>query len=221
METNFLEKYCGGEELDTPSKILVTALIEFADAPVKSVGTRDIARRAGVNIAAISYYFKGKDGLYAELITQIIDYFEGLVKVYFDRHEALMLNPSKPEAAALLKDYISWRVRSPKRGNGIHKYIFSILIREEINKTPLFMQVYSRLIKKNDALSRDCVKMVMGDKIGDEAAGTMGVIMLGTMMRLDLVPDSFALSMGWQSIGAEESEKILAAMLEMLDKVLA
>ena len=221
MEANFLAKYCGGEELDTPSKILVAALMEFADAPVKSVGTRDIARRAGVNIAAISYYFKGKDGLYAELINQIIDYFEGLVKVYFDRYAVLMHNPTKAEAVALLKDYISWRVRSPKRGNDIHKYIFSILIREEINKTPLFMQVYTRLIEKNDALFRDCMKIAVGDKIGEETAGIMGVVMLSTMMRFDLVPDSVALSMGWKNIGAEESEQILAAMLAMLDRVLA
>lgn len=221
MEANFLAKYCGGEELDTPSKILVAALMEFADAPVKSVGTRDIARRAGVNIAAISYYFKGKDGLYAELINQIIDYFEKFVKVFFDRYDALMRNPTKTEAVALLKDYISWRVCYPKKGDDINKSISSILIREEINKTPLFMRIYTRLIEKNDALFRDCMKIAVGDKIGEETAGIMGVVMLGTIMRLDIVPDSAALSMGWKNIGAEESEKILAAMLGMLDRVLA
>ena len=83
------------------------------------------------------------------------------------------------------------------------------------------MQVYTRLIEKNDALFRDCMKIAVGDKIGEETAGIMGVVMLSTMMRFDLVPDSVALSMGWKNIGAEESEQILAAMLAMLDRVLA
>ena len=72
MKANAIQQYLDGAKLDTASKILIAALFEFGNAPVKDVGTRDIAKRAGVNIAAISYYFKGKDELYSELVWVVL-----------------------------------------------------------------------------------------------------------------------------------------------------
>jgi AcrR family transcriptional regulator len=49
---------------DTRARILDTALRLFSQGGYDKVSVRDIALEAGVNVAAISYHFGGKTGLY-------------------------------------------------------------------------------------------------------------------------------------------------------------
>jgi predicted transcriptional regulator len=58
---------------DTKRNILKVATDMFSKADFDSISTRDIAKKAGVNLSAISYYFKNKEGLYIAVIKQSID----------------------------------------------------------------------------------------------------------------------------------------------------
>lgn len=52
------------------ARLLQTALRLFADNGFSKTSTRDIAQTAGVNIAAIKYYFGDKAGLYRAVFTE-------------------------------------------------------------------------------------------------------------------------------------------------------
>lgn len=56
---------------DTKEKIVKTALFEFAEHGYDQTATRDILSKAKANVAAISYYFGHKKGLYVEILTRI------------------------------------------------------------------------------------------------------------------------------------------------------
>lgn len=58
---------------DTRENILEIATDMFAKANFDSISTRDIAKRAKVNLSAISYYFKNKEGLYIAVIKKSIN----------------------------------------------------------------------------------------------------------------------------------------------------
>lgn len=66
---------------DTREKILMIALDMFGEYGFNGVSTRDISKKADVNISAINYYFNSKEGLYLEVIKYIAD----LIKVKFQR----------------------------------------------------------------------------------------------------------------------------------------
>ena len=66
---------------DTREKILMIALDMFGEYGFNGVSTRDISKKANVNISAINYYFNSKEGLYLEVIKYIAD----LIKVKFQR----------------------------------------------------------------------------------------------------------------------------------------
>ena len=51
-------------------RLLLAALTLFAERGFARTSTRDIAQAAGVNIAAISYYFESKAGLYAACFSE-------------------------------------------------------------------------------------------------------------------------------------------------------
>ncbi len=221
MKNDFIQKYLDGVPLDTPSKILAAALEEFGSAPVKNVGTRDIAKRASVNIAAISYYFKGKDELYAELIEVIIAHLSKLTADFDKRFETLKANPSEAEARRLLNDYISWRLLGvAKDEKGVFKNILSIIFREEFNNTELFKEFHSRVFGKTDELFRECIKMILHESVDEETARIMSIAILGSLIRFNAVPNSVMLSMNWQEIGSEQIAKIRNVIFTMLDNVL-
>lgn len=53
---------------DPRLRLLEAAQEEFAEKGYDGATTRDITRRAGVNIAAINYYFRDKENLYIEAV---------------------------------------------------------------------------------------------------------------------------------------------------------
>ena len=52
----------------TRLRLLDAGLAVFSEVGYHGATIREIAGRAGTNIAAISYHFGGKDGLYAEVV---------------------------------------------------------------------------------------------------------------------------------------------------------
>ena len=58
---------------NTKAKLLKTAARLFARRGMEGVSTRELAKQAGVNLCAISYYFGSKQKLYEAVIEQVID----------------------------------------------------------------------------------------------------------------------------------------------------
>lgn len=56
------------EELDAQERILAAALEVFSERGFKAATVREICQAAGANIAAINYYFGGKEQLYIEVV---------------------------------------------------------------------------------------------------------------------------------------------------------
>ncbi len=54
-------------------QLLQAAIELFGELGLKGATTRDIAQRAGQNIAAITYYFNSKEGLYLAVAQYIAD----------------------------------------------------------------------------------------------------------------------------------------------------
>ncbi len=220
MKNNFIQTYLDGGELDTPSKILLAALEEFGKAPVKNVGTRDIAKRAGVNIALINYYFKGKDELYAELVNQIIAHFCNISAQFDTRFEALLSNPSKARAKAFMKDYIAWRVSKMSSDNDIFKSIISIVIREEIDNSVLFKKIYTQHISRNYEIFTECVKICLGAEVDNETVRLIALTILNQIDRFNTSPNAVKLAMNWNALSRKRIEKIYNVLSRILDCLL-
>ena len=92
---------------DTKEKIIKTALYEFAAQGYDQTATRDILSKAKANVAAISYYFGHKKGLYIEILTRIAqrisETFKDLLPLY---ERAKKENASAKECEELLTRFI-------------------------------------------------------------------------------------------------------------------
>lgn len=83
--------YASGEE--TRLRIINAALDVFGTLGFEEASTRGIADRAGVNLAALHYYFAGKDGLYRACADHIAAYGEKLTGPFVARLETTLANP--------------------------------------------------------------------------------------------------------------------------------
>jgi len=70
-------------DIDYRDTIIATAIPLFAKKGLNGVSVRELAREAGVNLSMISYYFGGKEGLYAAVLKQqfaILDKLDAIVQ---------------------------------------------------------------------------------------------------------------------------------------------
>lgn len=74
--------------MEPREKIFEAALEEFAANGYNKTTIRDICTRAGVNVAAVNYYFSGK----AELYSKIFEYL-------FSREQCNEINPFEPASS--------------------------------------------------------------------------------------------------------------------------
>ncbi|WP_369902272.1 forespore capture DNA-binding protein RefZ [Bacillus manliponensis] len=68
----------------TREKIIEAAISLFYTKGYDGTSVRDIAKKANVNVANISYYFDGKQGLLEQLVTSFL---EGYIKVIEDKFQ--------------------------------------------------------------------------------------------------------------------------------------
>src|SRR6516165_2543803 len=65
---------------ETRAKLIQAAIEMFAQAGFEAVGTRQLAEKAGVGLAAIAYHFGGKTELFDAAVEAIADYCRILTK---------------------------------------------------------------------------------------------------------------------------------------------
>ncbi|MBQ4472578.1 MAG: CerR family C-terminal domain-containing protein [Alphaproteobacteria bacterium] len=94
-------------KVDTKAKILETALYEFATRGYDQTATRDILAKAKANVAAISYYFGNKKGLYIEVLSSIAAKIADAFKDLLPAYQALSKTKATPkECEELLKKFV-------------------------------------------------------------------------------------------------------------------
>jgi TetR/AcrR family transcriptional regulator len=123
-------------EKDTQTKLLEAATLLFAQKGFSAVSTRELAEAAGVNIAAISYHFRGKEGLYqATLEEQFAPISQALQTV-----ESLADIPAAERLAVYARHIAIIHQRRP--------HFIRIMHGEITNPTPCFETVVKKYISR-------------------------------------------------------------------------
>ena len=136
----------------TRERILDAALDLFGERGLTGTTVRDIAARAKVNVAAISYHFGGKDELYRAVAETVIGSIESRAR---ERIAPLIDRPpaDPKEAAAALGDFIAAMVDvivGPEEMRRVARF----LIREQMQPSPAFEVIFAVLGRMHGAGAR-------------------------------------------------------------------
>lgn len=141
------------EKLATKNKVIETALALFKTNGYQGTSVRDISKKANVNIATISYYFKGKQGLLEHII---VDFLEGYVAIL--NKYTLLLESKKADSVLidLVEEVLNYNFHKKEYASIFYRELTldSVFIRE-IMMTYLarerytFIQIYDALRLNN------------------------------------------------------------------------
>ena len=130
---------------DTKEKIIEKAIYEFAAKGYEPTATRDILAKAHANVAAISYYFGNKNGLYEEVLKRILMRINQKFTDEMDEYQKeLPMRPCPAKSEALLKRFIRGFVElfcSDK----LTIAMCTIFVREYVEPSPCFKSLFQGL----------------------------------------------------------------------------
>jgi AcrR family transcriptional regulator len=171
--------YRKGEE--TRARILDAALTAFGNSSFASVTTRQIAREAGVNLPALTYYFGNKRGLYLACAHAIVArYREGMGAVAEVSYAALG-GPLTPDAAStLLKRLFAALARfllvAPEAQNP------SLFVQREIaSPGPAFEILYAELWRPGIELATNLIIRTTDRRLTETEAQVRAILMISSL----------------------------------------
>ena len=204
---------------ETAGKILRTALEMFAVGTPAAVRMRDLANKAGVNLASVNYYFKSKDDLYMEIAKLIVKLFQKQYEPYIERYENLKVTRKSKDARALIKDILSSRIRCESEHNRYSRYIVLILMREELCNGEAFDLFLKELFIPRTRMLSKLVEIATGDRIKGEDARIAAKILLGQTHLFNSARLGVKMDMNWKVFGEMEAEKVRKINSEFIDKI--
>src|ERR1044071_2795600 len=121
----------------TRTRLLDAAGEVFAERGYRNATVREICQRAGANIASVNYYFKGKEGLYA----QVVDYAQACMHSAYP----IRMDPSAPAADRLAQFIRAFLVRV--LDDARPAWHTKLMSREMVEPTSALDQVVARTIR--------------------------------------------------------------------------
>ena len=219
IKRNIVAELADGKCDDAKAKILKSALEEFSMLPLSAVRTRQIASKAGVNHAAISYYYGGKKELYIETVRQISEYIHLYLADFFARASEVKREKSIEQAEKLIHDFTMSRVCVDSKSNTFFRNIISIIMREEMYPTEAFDIIFEKVIEPSVALLVDMLGIASSGKCKGEEAQILAQMLLGQVMLFNSTRSGFKRISNWKSFGEKEYAKIEKVQLRVLEKI--
>lgn len=191
--------------LDTRESLVEAALHVFAEHGFEGATTREIARRAGVALAALPYHFETKQALWRAAADRIF----GLLGETFQKRLAGLEGVDTPtRLRLLLRDFVRFQARHPE----LHRF----MIQEGIGKSPRL----AWLVEKHIRPMYDFVRTTV------EAAQRAGMAPLGRpeqihYMLIGAASSAYALAAEFELLTgrAPSEEKLVAEHVAALERL--
>lgn len=200
-------------------RLLEAAVDVFGKHGFEAATTRMIAKAAGVNIAAIPYYFNGKDGLYQAAVTYIVEKIEARAGTTLDDMAALTSDKRLSREAAinaletLLGAVINFMVGSPEAPR-----VARMILREQIDPSSAYGIIYSRIMSRVINAIALFLTVIHGD-IPIRTARLRAMAIMGQVMAFRVARETMVRMVGIEGYSQKETEEIRWIILEHTRKI--
>nr|WP_281432229.1 CerR family C-terminal domain-containing protein [Desulfatitalea alkaliphila] len=182
--------------------------------------TRAIARRAGVNMAAIPYYYDGKEGLYLAVVAHVAQRIEERMADTLAAVGALAAEgrPSGEAAPALLERLLGDLIDFMVGSSGAVRFA-RILLREQLHPSSAYETIFNRIMAPLiDAIAR--LLAVATGTTDMRRLRIRALSMIGQVMAFRVARESMVRMLDMAGYSADETEEIRRVVLEQTRFVL-
>jgi AcrR family transcriptional regulator len=133
---------------DARERLIQAGIDIFAEYGFTATTTRMLADKAQVNLSAIPYYFRSKEGLYNATVGHIADVLADHLTPFLDRLQAESAKGFAPETARLLlQQGLSTMVAVMCGDPGTMRFS-QIILREQMAPTAAFDLIYPKVMER-------------------------------------------------------------------------
>jgi TetR/AcrR family transcriptional regulator, regulator of cefoperazone and chloramphenicol sensitivity len=192
---------------------LVRAAVQvFGQSGLEAATTREIAQRAQQNIAAIAYYFGGKEGLYLAVAEHIVEVILARIGPLMDEAETF-LRQAKP-APQRCMHYIQRLLELCIATNQSMVPLTGIIVREQTQPTRAFSILYDGCLERLQRLGAALIRAYVGDGASEHECIVRFHAMLGEALAFRFARETILRRAGWKDIGAAEQNAIRNVVTE-------
>ncbi len=200
-------------------RLLEAALDIFGRDGYEAATTRAIAKKAGVNIAAIPYYYNGKEGLYRAVIAHILALIkqqidEPIRKINASNFEKDGKSKAQEEFETMLAAMINFMIGSVQ---GVR--VARIILREQMYPSAAYEQIFSGFMAPViDTLA--FLIMILTENTCERTAKMRALAILGQVIAFRVARESIVRSIDLKGYDADELEEIRSIILEHTRNIL-
>src|SRR5580692_5532170 len=203
--------YARGEE--TRQRIISTALDVFGTLGFEEASTRAIADRAGVNLAALHYYFAGKDGLYQACAEHIAAYGEQIVGPFLAQLETTLADPhlTRRQLRARLRDLLDGFADLLVSPRDPPTWV-AFVLREQMNPTAAYAALHQRVSGRLIGTVATLVGRLIDRPADAEETILRTLAMLGPLVIFRRARGVALLALGWPDFSGDRLTQIKAVL---------
>lgn len=202
-------------------RLLQAALPVIAERGIEGATVRDIAEAAGQNVAAVSYYFGGKEELYLELMRGLVRELRARIGALMgEAQERLRKGDVSPdEAGKLLGGLVrAHYLTSISRTDSAP--IARLIYREQTCPTAAFDILFSGAVGEFHELLTDLTAIATEcDRDGREAKVRTHAI-VGQMLGFVMARETALRRLGWPDLEGERAEYVADVLVDNLQILL-
>ena len=199
---------------ETRERLLEAAIDVFGKYGYDAATTRVIAREAGVNIAAIPYYYSSKENLYRAVISHIVDMVtEQIAETLQEIASQSFSGPAaKKEAIILLEklvtEFITFLLGSPQAPR-----VARIILREQLYPTAAYDIIFSGFMGSSlDSIAR--LFMVISSDPSQRTARLRAMAIIGQVIAFRVARETVVRALDMEGYNAAETDEIRQIVME-------
>ena len=205
------EAFARPERGDVARKKLIEAGLKiYSEVGYGGASTRTIAATAGVNLAAITYYFGSKKGLYHAVIDHIVEYYQknlgaGLRQI---RQTLQREGATHAHCFELLEQYIHVLVQSVLKESKVSLQISRIYVREQLDPTSAFDRLFAGFIKDMRGTLEELVGVIIARDAQSSEVKLIAETLIGQVAIFKSSRETVLHTMGWKNYGGKRMADI-------------
>jgi len=207
------KKQTGKTDTTARERLLEAAVDVFGKHGFEAATTRMIATAAGVNIAAIPYYFSGKEGLYQAAVAYVVEKIETKTGTTLQEMTALASEKQLSRESALeavetlIGSVVNFMVGAPEAPR-----VARMILREQIDPSSAYDIIYSRVMSRIINAIAEFLTVILG--LSPRNARLRAMAMMGQVMAFRVARETMVRMMGLEGYSREETEEIRSVILE-------
>ena len=204
-----------------PARLIEAAAEIFGTFNLEGATTRQLAERAGVNQAAIPYYFGGKEGLYLATIEHFFSVHAPKVQSVVVEIQSQLASAKieRVEALDLLKRLLEQLLETLLRQQ-TNRSFGRIIIREQMQPTKAFDLIYDRVIRHVHETISVLLAVVLGREPNDRVVILRAQMIVGQVLVFLSGRETIRRRLNLIGYTDEEFAEIKAALDDQLDLLL-